>query len=482
MKNKDSDQNQVSAFSNKLYHTLQLLSAELRKRLRKYLASPYFVQSKVTQQLFEILNLEVSKGQPGFVKETVWQQLFPHLPYDDVNFRKCCSDLLRHITNFMAHENLEQDELRKGLDSLNFIVDQKLEPLYNSAIKSYQSARAHVKYNSLQHFLYNYLFERIYFTMMDYAVKVDTRANFEAISHNLDLFYWIEKLQLGNAVHSQQKTSAQKYQLEFLDEIQNHLTDYPKEHIPELAIQYYAYLTAFDPQVPEHYYRLKELLAQHTHDMPPKAALELTDSALAYCVEKLNQGQSRFQDEYFYLFENALKEGLFFQKGELAVWRFNNMVGVALRLGKADWAESFIESYKTYLPADSRDNVYAFNLARVYRNQGKYPEVLRLLQNVEYQDTGYNLISKAMLLITYYELQEVEALSSFFSSFRNYLTRNKEISHLRKQGYLNLIRYTHKLTRLNKQDKAAVAKLQQEITLNKATIVNHEWLLEKVVR
>lgn len=470
----------TSLFSNKLYHTLQMLTPDLRKRLHRYLISPYFVQSRTFQLLFEILNVEVEKGKPGFEKAAVWEGLFPGNKYDDVKFRKYCSDLLQHIMNFMAHENLEQDEFRKELDSYNFIVEQKLEPLYNSAVRSFKALNSKIKYKSLQHFLYNYMFERIYFNMMDYSVRLDTRANFEAISQNLDLFYWIEKLKLSNAALSQRKTSPIEYSLEFLDQIQTHLKDFPKGNIPELAIQYYSYLTATENQVPEHYYKFKELLSQFAHDMPPNAALELTDSALAYCVEKLNQGQTQFQNEYFNLFENALKNGLFFQKGELAIWRFNNMVGVALRLGKANWAENFIQSYKEYLPADSRDNVYTFNLARVYRNQGKYHEVIQLIQNVEYQDTGYNLISKAMLLITYYELQEFDALASLLESFRNYLARNKDISEQRQQGYLNLIRYTRKLLRLKWQDKASVSKLRMEIEGNKANTVNHEWLLEKL--
>jgi hypothetical protein len=62
------------------------------------------------------------------------------------------------------------------------------------------------------------------------------------------------------------------------------------------------------------------------------------------------------------------------------------MVAAALRLGKAGWAEEFIQSNYHILPADSRDNTYTFNLARVHRYQKRYGEVLELLQNVEYAD------------------------------------------------------------------------------------------------
>jgi hypothetical protein len=60
------------------------------------------------------------------------------------------------------------------------------------------------------------------------------------------------------------------------------------------------------------------------------------------------------------------------------------------------------------------------------------------------------------------------------------LNRHKDISKPRRQGYLNLIKYTRKLLKLTPSDKAGAAKLREEITREKATIINHEWLLEKL--
>jgi hypothetical protein len=51
---------------------------------------------------------------------------------------------------------------------------------------------------------------------------------------------------------------------------------------------------------------------------------------------------------------------------------------------------------------------------------------------------GYNLISKAVLLITYYELNERETLGSFTVSFRTFLNRQKDVPAQRREGYLNL--------------------------------------------
>jgi tetratricopeptide (TPR) repeat protein len=214
--------------------------------------------------------------------------------------------------------------------------------------------------------------------------------------------------------------------------------------------------------------------------MPQQEAIELFDSALHYCTGQLNQGNRVFLQEYFDVFEDAINKEVFIIQGELAPWRLNNVVGVALRLGKLEWAEAFIEAHKQYLPTETRINTYTFNLARVYRYQKKYDKVLATLRNIEYEDIGYNLISKAMLTITYYELAEFDTLDSLLESFRVFLNRHKNIPQQTRKIYLNLIKYTRRMTRLGPTDKAGVTALMEEITLEKANIVNHEWLLEKL--
>ncbi len=103
-----------------------------------------------------------------------------------------------------------------------------------------------------------------------------------------------------------------------------------------------------------------------------------------------------------------------------------------------------------------------------------------MLKTIDYEDIGYNLISKMMLLITYYELDKVEELDSFTEAFRVFLNRHKHLPQPRRVSYLNLIKYTRRLMRLSPGDKTAIDRLRDEINREKASTVNHEWLLEKL--
>jgi len=467
-------------YTNKVWQTLRCLTHEEHIRLLRYLRSPYFIMSKTMAPLCDVLVKLIERKEEGFDRQQVWQKLFPNEPYDDVNFRKYCSDLLRLVGAFMAQEIAEADELKKSIGTLTYAVQNRVEPLLSTALRQARAAVEEKPYRSLEDFLSAYSVERQYYALMEFDVKVNTRANLEEISLQLDLFYWIEKLKLFGSMLSQQRTGNYQYDLKFMGQILEFLQGYPVEDVPELAIYYYSFLTLYESENVSHYYNLRRLLDTYATIMPQKEAIELFDSALHYCTGKINKGDRAFLQEYFDVFAEAIQKGIFLQNGELATWRFNNLAASALGLGKLEWAQNFVEEFKDYLPAESRQNTYSFNLARVYRFQKKYDQVLELLQNVEYEDIGVNMISKMMLLITHYERNDHEVLNSFIESFRVFLNRHKNIPQQRRLSYLNLLKYTRRLMRLKPGDKAAVTKLREEVSREKATIVNHEWLLEKL--
>ena len=92
----------------------------------------------------------------------------------------------------------------------------------------------------------------------------------------------------------------------------------------------------------------------------------------------------------------------------------------------------------------------------------RYGSVLELLQKANYRDPLLNLAAKTLLLKTYYETDEYDLLQSHLDAMRNYLHRKRVLGYHRT-NYLNIIRYTEKITRLNPLDKKATALLRQAI-------------------
>lgn len=474
-------QSAVELHRNKIYQVLECFDDAERKRLSKFLQSPYFIKTKTLIGLLDALLECLDTKAQGFDRKQVWEKIQPDATYDPVVFRKYCSDLLKWTEVFMAQESLLQNDNQATSALLDFLVRRKIKPLYERSIQDARTRIEQKRFRALDDFYTAYLVERNYYTMMDFDVTVNKRTNIEAISHHLDIFYWIEKLKLFIAKLSQQRTSTEQYDLKKMEEIIRYLSTYPVDDIPELAIHYYSFLTMYEEDNVAHYYKLRGLLDIYGEVMPQEDAIEIIDSALHYCTGKFNRGHREFYQEFFDVFAFAIEKNIFSKNSEFAPWRYNNIVGVALRLDKLDWAEKFVESYKHLLPPDTRQNTYSFNLARVYRFQKQYKKVLNLLRDLEYEDIGYNLISKMMLTITYFELEEFDALDAFIESFKVFLKRNKKtITEQRRTSYLNLLHYVRLLTRLIPGDKASKDKLRQAIEQDKAMIVNHEWLLEKL--
>jgi hypothetical protein len=119
------------------------------------------------------------------------------------------------------------------------------------------------------------------------------------------------------------------------------------------------------------------------------------------------------------------------------------------------------------------------NLAQLYFYKSDYPKVISLLSKVDYEDITYNLNSKTLLMASYFELDEIEALNSLLDTFRVYLNRNKNIPEIRRKHYLNTINIVRKLAKIKSGDKKEVEKLEKEIESTQG-IVSKNWILEKL--
>jgi len=101
------------------------------------------------------------------------------------------------------------------------------------------------------------------------------------------------------------------------------------------------------------------------------------------------------------------------------------------------------------------------------------------LYKVSYEDVWYNINAKTLQIASYYELDEFDALESLLQAFKMYIRREKSLSSDRKIHYLNLIKFTSALMKINTKEQLKVLKLKEEILATKG-VVSKPWLLEKV--
>ena len=467
--------------SSKIYSILEHFDKYEQNRFRKYLCSPYFNKDENLVILFESILKDINsrRQKPELEKQLLWTALNTGKKYDDVRFRKYCSDLLKLLEGFLAQQVYEKNPLYQATYLIDAVSTKKMEKLYNSTMKTARRLSAQQVHRSASFYYYQYEIEKNFYDLLDFEKKRADRTNMEEIANNLDYFYLAEKLRIYCAVLSQQYFASQEYEQLFIDEILSHIKDIDLDEVPPVAVYYQVYLTLSEKEEEAHYHKLIDLLDKYSLTFPKQEALTIYYSAINYCIHKINSGIQKFSEELFKVFSNLIDREIIFINDELSPWTFKNITVIALRLGKFEWTESFIKNYNHKLPEESRENAVTYNLAQLYFYQKRYDEVIQQLSNVEYQDVSYNLNSKTMLIATYYETDELIPLYSLFDSFNAYLNRNRKIPDDRKKYYKNLIKYTKKITKLPPGSKKAVEKLKKEVS-ETPNIVNINWLKQKI--
>jgi hypothetical protein len=467
---------------SKLYSVLTHFDKIEQNRLRKYVRSPYFNVNELLMSFLDVLFAHINaNGKAGeLTKELIWAALYQKEQYNDVRFRKLTSDLLKLIEDFLAQEKYEKDDLQKASYLLDAIGDRRIEKLYKSSVKSVGEILNQKDEKSSEFYYSQYLVEKQYYDLSEGELRRSERSNVENIINNLDYFYLTEKLRLYNTVLSRKNLISHEYQLLFIDEIISHIEKYHYENIPPIMVYYKMFLNQTNPEKEEHYFDLKKLISQYWRQFPIKEAEEIFFNLLNYCIKKLNQGNQFFLREFLDVYKEILEKEIF-PNGELNPWNFKNAVQSALRLGEYEWTEKFIKDYNPKLPIEFRENALSYNLALVYFYQKRYNDVIQQLQSVDYEDIGYNLTAKSMLLAVYYEIDSDDALLSLMDSFKTYLHRHKDIPESRRVSYLNLMKYVRKLLKLNKGSKTEIENIKKEMEEDrKIGIASEKWILEKL--
>ncbi|TVQ50115.1 MAG: hypothetical protein EA362_03220 [Saprospirales bacterium] len=477
MKN-NNNTNGISSI--KLVKVLSHFNTVELNRLEKFITSPYFNVNKSLIKLFEelvsgIKDLSLSE----ISKLDLYNSIFPGDKFSDSRFRKSCSDLLKLVEEFLAIEEYRRNPLHQATYLMQSISGRKLEPLFNSVLKSTRRLSSRQYEVAASYYYHQYEIEKNYYNMLGSEIKRDSGFNLEQIAENLDYFYMAEKLRYYASALSWRNVVTEDYQMLFMDEILGHIEKSDYSQIPQISVHLAVLKVYQQPEKEEHYYHLKSEIFRNIDRFPPMEARDIFLAALNFCIKRINQADQKFLEETLILYQYGLEKEYLFINGELTPWTFKNIVVVALRLKEFDWTEAFINQFSTYLNEEQRENAVTFNLARLYLYKKDFEKVLELLREVEFEDFSYALGAKVMLMVSYYDLDEIDPLLSFLSSFRVFLNRKKnQLPEQRRKNYLNTIKYTQKLATLNPNDRQAISKLKKELEDAK-NVADIQWLLEK---
>ncbi len=468
----------------KFYQFMSSLSPVEMNRLTKFMESPYFNKNEKLLKIYYAVESNIRDTKPTELsKIAIWDQIYPQVKYEDEKFRKHCSQLMDLAEDWLAQEVYESDRLLKSKFLLQAVFEKKLDNLFSG---STNSAKLTLSKEPLRHsnfYLHNFEIESLLYKIERHddarvSKKNLEKINFDVISKNLDIFYISEKLKYYCSILSWKAVSNLNIDISFSEDLLNLAKSNEYNEIPSIKIYLTIFFTFVDGNNEEHFYNLKALFVKYISIFPIDEAKNIFDSALNFAIRRINQRDEKYNYETFELYQYGLENNILFINDQLSHLTFKNIVTSALLLKEFDWTEKFISEYSTKLDPKFRENAITYNTANFLFSKGNYKELLKTLQSIHYDEIFYNLHSKAWLLKAYYELDEIQVLSSFLDSFDIFLTRNKEISKIQKSIYQTQIKFTKKLINSVDKSKQELLRFKQEV--EKSTFVGKPWLLEKI--
>lgn len=439
------------------------------REARKWLASPVHNQRRDVADLFEHLTYSLAKAPDQLNKPAAYAACYPGKPFDEKQMNHLMSWLLATLRDYLAWREWQSDKAQVRLFSCRALRKMDLDDAFEKEWKLAQAALEALPYRDEHYHQLSHLLQRERYEL----ASIKRRANdfpLSEIAVHADIAYRLNKLRFECSAEvarsvarsvaepsAEQAVSLAETTIHLYENLQKSLRDQSQE---------------------EAFFKAKQLLESSWQLFRGNERRDLYLLALNFCIRKINSGQRDFLREAFDLYRSGLDNRSLFEQGHLSRFTYKNTITAGLNLGEHAWVRQFIEEYRTYLHPRERHSAYCYNLAVWYFWQPDYDQAMTLLRETDFTDALTNLDARSILLRIYFERGYREALESHLDSFQTYLRRIKDIGYQR-ENYLNLIRFTKKLLRLNANDKTGHAALRQKIGQTVA-LAEREWLLGQI--
>lgn len=468
--------------SSKLLRLLSSLSAWELRHFRDFVYSPFHNKHEGIRQLLDIL----MKSYPEFEaeevkKEVLYAQLFEGVyrlqPLSDV-----ASGLTKLLEQFLALSAYQSDDFYPTFYLLDELRTRGLEKEYSQHFRQLERRLPQDAY--YQHFLMGEAY-------VDDLAKKKNRATdgrIEEVSRNLDFHYFRTTLRFACERLNRQKVVAVDFDLSWQEQVADQISSRLEAFEADVVLMvYYHSFRLLQGKGEAHFEALMQLLQTRAARIPPNQLPEAYGYLLNHCIRQINQGALAFRQTLFELYQWMVDQRVIYKGKWIAISDCKNIVTVARQLGKYQWAEDFLNAHLISIEPRFREATYAYNLATLRYEEGRFNEALTLLQSADFTDIFYALGAKTLLLKIYYQEGAYEALTSLLDAFTVFLRRNRLLGAVQVARHRNLLKLTRQLLRLKLrslyspvEDKVLIV-LKEKVEAQKQ-LAERDWLMREIGR
>ncbi|MGB1242392.1 MAG: hypothetical protein ACPG49_07715 [Chitinophagales bacterium] len=462
----------------KLYQILNSFSEDEWKQLRLYISSPFFNHRK---QLIELLywihhvRFKLKKTYPN--RTYLWKRLFGKKPFDEARFYRLCSELNKLTADFIGYQKYQQQPWMPAYYRLQAFNERNLNKHFKTDYTKVTAKLSKQTEKDSDFYYHQYLFN---LAEEQYLRKTTpNKRNLQMFILPFDIQYFIVKLRYYCLLLNNRTVKNVEEEHSSIQLFINYLEAFDFNAYPLIRLYYRSLLMFINSLETSHFFTLKGLLKQLDTQINAIDRLELYNFAQNYCAKRINQGDNEFLKELYKLYQLLLQKKVLLHKGHLNHWYYKNITIVAIRLKEFSWAGQFISEYKHAISENFRENAFNYNNGALLFYRKRYKKAIAFLLKIDDKHVYYTLDTKTCLLKTYYELDETEALLLLTHSFAVFVRNQKQLAETFRLGYLNLIQFTARLTRIASWEKGKINTLKKQIE-TAAYVMDKNWLLKKM--
>ncbi|MBX7181245.1 MAG: hypothetical protein K1X82_03955 [Bacteroidia bacterium] len=457
----------------KLNHLLNLLSPSEFELFQVWLSSPWFN----SDAKLGILAQHSYAQEKELSNQELFQKLYPGKTYNSQVLRNKESFLIRKAERFVAWNQLEKEPGHQSQLLGKMLVDRSDIKSFRKNLNQKAQQTWH-RISSLQNLDFDQKIAELDYRLEQKTKRQDAEKGLNKLILEMDAYWITNRLKFSCEMLNRGLTLGQQSNMG-MEQVLNFMppNDNPKFLLAHLYRLVYFTLTY--PEESKHYFQLKELVKELLHQIEAQETTEIFTFLQNYCIRRINAGQPDFLQELFSNYKLLLQSKLILIDGVLGEFDFKNILTVSIRLNEINWAHQFITDYSTLLPKQHQANAIQYNLARLFYAEKNLKQALKSLTTVEYTDVYYHLDSRILLTKIYYDLEDIESLFSSIQSFRQYLSRTRQISSTQQKLYLNFLSVIKRLGMLKDGSKVDLLKLEAFLKENPQT-ADISWLKERI--
>ena len=478
----------------KVFKVLGLLSKKDYKQFLKLLRSPYLnTNNKLTSFAEYLYKFFPEFEHKELTKERMDAFLFPGTAYNRKRITDYLSDLNKKLELFLKIETLNNNEALQKRVLINAFDSPGFYDLFYKELKRNSEAlkdgkvKGPNKYREIA-----VLGERLLFHPEYIGKKKDEENEvLMDIMEHLDMDFAFSKLRLMTFIQSKREFLTTEFVPKFNDEIMElSAKEFSKVHI---GFKIYLELIALQKTSGDCvlFNKVADLFISNVEMLSVGDLKNLFICLANYCVKSINLNLEGFSyAEMMKLYDSALEKGILIYNGQLSDSTFNNVVIAAIKAGKFEYANNFIEDYQQYLGENIRVTAVQYCKAIICYNLKQYDEAIDWLNGAnKHFDIRYKIQWRFLFVKIYFEKNisggwtAYELLESFLDSFSVFLRRNEELSANKKTSYLDFVRFTKQLMKIypwNRYDSKDLDKLRG--TISNSNTQGKTWLLEQLIK